>query len=96
MFKFNVFRFDFLQRSLTFCIRLIWFLSAICVDMCKHCVAILFFGLFSECIQNLMTFKSVSPFSGNRRSSFLQAMFKHCLFIIIYLELVYNQELVHP
>ena len=70
----------FLQRSLTFCIRLIWFLSAICVNMCKHCLAILFSGWFSECIQNLVTFRSVSSFSGNRPSSFLQATFGHCFF----------------
>ena len=66
--KFNGFRFAFLQRSLTFCIRLIWFLSAICADMFKHCLAILFSGWFSKCFQNLITFRSVSSFSGNRPS----------------------------
>ena len=70
----------FLQRLLTFCTRLIWFLSAVSVDICNHYLAILFSGWFSKCIQNLITFRSVSFSSGNRPSSFLEATFGRCLF----------------
>ena len=79
-FKYNSLRFEFLHRVLTFFIRLVWFFSAISIDIFEQCSAQLSSCLFSKCIQNLIIFMLVIFFSGSRPNSFLYATFGHCLF----------------
>ena len=66
----GVFRLYLSQRSLVFCIKLVWFIFPIYLDMIRHCFAMFSSGCFSRWDQNFKILMLIRGLSGNLPSSF--------------------------
>ena len=68
------------HNVLIFCDMPGWFFSAISLESCKHCFAILSSGRFCKWFQHFDILISMVNFKDNFPSLFLAATFGHCLF----------------